>query len=103
MAGGDVAVVSFSINADISNYERESGTGVGLELGIAEMLFVRAGSVDNVRGHTDGTTVGAGIAFTLDSLRIRADIASYPVSEFIDSDNTIFGIALDYTPSSSSQ
>ena len=78
----------------------DASWSLGMELGLAEALYLRGGTTTLMPGFSDGTTWGVGLATDAGPVRIRADVARYPLSNFFnpDSDNTIFGFSVSYSP-----
>lgn len=75
----------------------ETSWGIGAELGIADMLFLRVGRHKNEEGLIEGTTYGAGLRLHYRNLiGLRYDFAHFPVvSGFGDKTSNSFGIDLD--------
>jgi hypothetical protein len=102
ISGRDVPIASFAFNieyVDQNDPFDRTGAAMGIEAGFAEMLYLRGGGIDNVNGYSDGGSWGIGVAMDARVVRIRLDVAGYPLGgQLIDADNTVYGVTVDYRP-----
>lgn len=95
-------VVSLAVNVDYVSHDRafdeDDGLGVGVEFGLVEFLYLRAGSVDAMPAHSDGGTWGVGIAGGFGNATVRVDVAGYSLDNvLLESDyDIIYGVVIDY-------
>lgn len=87
--GYTTPLVTFSTSLDYMNRlarggsRSDDGTGFGFEMGLSEILFVRVGHKDRIRGTgTSGTTYGLGAAWRVWALRLGVDYARFPTNGF---------------------
>lgn len=96
-----VSAVSIALDADVADREFHDRTGVamGVELGLAEMLYLRAGGVGDMAGYSDGGTWGVGLALDFGVVRTRLDVSSYRFTSYVgesDDRTMTWGVTMDY-------
>lgn len=96
----EVSAVSLAFDADIANRESvdDTGVAVGVELGLVESLYFRAGAVNSMAGYSDGGTWGFGLAFDIGAMRTRLDVSRYPGGYRLTDDENpvVYGVTVDY-------
>jgi hypothetical protein len=105
LSGRPVRAASIAVDlesADQDGIRGDSHWALGLELGLAETLYLRGGTTTAMPGFSDGTTWGLGLATGAGALRICADVARYRLVSILGrEDNTIFGFSVSYRPAGS--
>jgi hypothetical protein len=102
LSGRPVRAATVAVNlesADQDGLTSNSHWALGIELGLAETLYLRGGTTTAMPGLSDGPTWGLGLATDAGPVRVRADVARYPLASIVSrDDNTIFGFSVTYRP-----